>query len=458
MLKKVLVANRGEIALRVIRALKEMDIKSVAVYSEADRNSLHVKLADESYCIGSAPASESYLNVANIIQTALASKADAIHPGYGFLAENTRFVEICESHGLKFIGPPARVIKLMGEKSTARKQVKKVGVPVIPGTEIVENEQDALDFAKTCQFPIMLKANGGGGGKGLRVAYSAEELLSLYRLAKLEAQSFFGDDKIYLEKYLPNIRHVEMQIAADGFGNYVHLGERDCSVQRRYQKLIEESPCAVVDEKLRARMGEAAINAARAVGYENLGTVEFLLDEEHGDFYFIEMNTRIQVEHPVTEMVTGFDLVKEQILIASGNPLSFRQKDVILHGHAIECRINAEDPAKNFAPSCGTINFVHFPGGYGIRVDSHIYNGLPILPFYDNLLAKIIGWGTTRAQAMARIRRALDECRIEGIYTNIDLLKRILNNAFFMNGKLSTSFIEKQIQLNPMAEQVPAEV
>lgn len=443
MFKKVLIANRGEIAIRVIRACKDLGIKTVAVYSQADKNSLHVKYADESYCIGPAPTSQSYLNIPNIISSALLSGADAIHPGYGFLAENVNFVEICESHNITFIGPSRYAIFLMGDKAEARRTVKKAGVPVIPGAESIQNEDEAHNEANKCGYPIILKAVAGGGGKGMRVVYEKNDLKKSFITASAEAQSSFGDGRIYIEKYLLEPRHVEFQILADKHGNVIHLGERDCSVQRRNQKLIEEAPSPALDKKLRAKMGACAVKCAKVAKYDSAGTIEFLLDPKTKKFYFMEMNTRIQVEHPVTEMLTGIDLVKEQIKAAAGEKLKIKQDTVEFKGHVIECRINAEDSTDGFAPCAGKIlNFVA-PGGPNVRVDTHLYPGSEIMPFYDSLIAKVIVHGRDRRDAINIMQRVLNEFLIEGVKTTIPFHKKILNNAFFREGQIHTTFVEK---------------
>ena len=442
MFKKILVANRGEIALRILRACREMGIKTVAVHSEEDRTSLHVRLADEHFCVGPGPAAQSYLNIPNLISAATIAGADALHPGYGFLAENPSLVEICENHGLAFIGPTTTAMRLMGDKARARETVQRVEVPVLPGTAEVPDEEHALVFGETHGYPIMLKAAAGGGGKGMRVARGPEDLARLFLTARAEAESAFGDGRIYLEKFLPTARHIEFQILADGHGNIVHLGERDCSVQRRHQKLVEESPSVVLTPDLRDRMGQAAVRAARAAGYTGVGTVEFLLDPATSAYYFLEMNTRIQVEHPVSEMVTGLDLVKEQIRVAAGEVLHLRQEDVQLRGHAVECRINAEDPEAGFAPSLGTIQGLHLPGGPGIRVDTHIGQGYVVLPFYDSLLAKVIAHGSDREEALARMERALHEMQVKGIQTTLGFHRRILGNEVFRRGEVHTTYVE----------------
>ena len=441
---KVLIANRGEIALRIIRACKELGITTVAVYSEADRDSLHVRFADEDVCIGTGPASDSYLNIQRILAAAEITNAEAIHPGYGFLAENAEFSEICPPSHFIFIGPTADNIRAMGDKATARKLMIEGGVPVVPGSPgTLKNEGEALKAAAQIGYPVILKATAGGGGKGMRVVHDEKELKGAFSIAMAEAQGAFGNSALYAEKYLLKPRHVEFQIMADQYGKTVHLGERDCSIQRRHQKLVEESPCPVMTDELRQQMGDAAIRAAESIGYVGAGTVEFLLDKDL-KFYFMEMNTRIQVEHPVTEMVTGQDLVKEQIAIAAGNRLSFSKKDITLKGHAIECRINAEDPQRNFMPCPGEITIFHPPGGPGILVDTHIYQSYKVPPFYDSLLAKLIAHGRSREEAIARLRRSLDEFIILGVPTTIEFHKEIVNDQRFLDGKVDVQFLEKQ--------------
>jgi len=442
MFHKVLIANRGEIAVRIIRACRELGIYSVAVYSEADRDSLHVKLADEAYCVGPTAARDSYLNFANIISTAKLTEADAIHPGYGFLAENADFAEVCQSFQIEFIGPSSEAIQKMGDKSIAKETMKKADVPVVPGSDgLIEEVADALKLAKQIGYPVIIKATAGGGGKGMRVAYSNEELKKAFNMARLEAEKAFGNSGVYIEKYLEEPRHIEIQVLADRHGNVVHLGERDCSVQRRHQKLLEEAPSPALSQELREKMGEAAVKAAKAVNYHGVGTVEFLLEKD--SFYFMEMNTRIQVEHPVTEQVTGVDLIKEQIKAAAGEILTFKQEDITINGWAIECRINAENPAKNFLPSPGKIEFYLAPGGYGVRVDSAAYPGYVISPFYDSMIAKLIVWGKTREEAITRMQRALDEFAIEGISTTIPFHLKLLDNELFKKGEFDTKFLEK---------------
>ena len=445
MFKKILIANRGEIALRIIRACKEMGIETVSVYSEMDKDSLHVHMADESICIGPASSAKSYLDIRNIISACLVSGAEAIHPGYGFLSENTKLVEVCELHGITFIGPTADHINRMGNKSQARKTMIDAGVPVVPGSEeSTTDAKAALEIAKGIGFPVMVKASSGGGGRGLRIIHKKEEFIENFNMAKSEAAIAFNDDLMYVEKFVENPRHIEFQILADKFGNTIHLGERDCSLQRRNQKVLEEAPCGIMTDELRKKMGDAALKAARAVNYVNAGTIEFLLDKS-GKFYFIEMNTRIQVEHPITEAVTGVDLIKAQIKIAFGEKLEMKQEDLLINGHAIECRINAEDPSKNFRPSPGEIDDVFIPGGYGVRMDSHIYTGYTVPPTYDSMIGKLIVWAQTRDEAIDRMKRALDELVISGINTNIEFQRLILNNELFVENKVDTSFIEREI-------------
>ncbi len=444
MFNKILIANRGEIAVRIIRACREMGIKTVAVYSEADRDSLHTLLADEAICIGPAPSSESYLDMERIISATVAMKADAIHPGFGFLSENARFADLCEKCNIRFIGPSAEIIHRMGNKSEARKTMMEAGVPVVPGSkEPVYTPEDGLKMAEDIGFPVMIKASSGGGGKGMRISRSADDFEANFNQAQMESVKGFSDDTMYIEKYIEQPRHIEFQILADSHGHVVHLGERDCSIQRRHQKVIEEAPSAAISPKLRKEMGETAVKAARAVGYVNAGTIEFLLDK-HKQFYFMEMNTRIQVEHPVTEAVTGIDLIKEQIKIAAGEPLGFAQEDVVIRGHAIECRINAENPEKHFMPSPGTITELHLPGGKGIRIDTHIYNGYKIPPNYDSMLLKLISYDSDRDGAMAKMRSALGEIVIEGIDTNVDFQYEILNSEAYQKGSIDTDFIPKE--------------
>ena len=441
MFDKILVANRGEIAVRIIRACREMGIKTVAVYSEADRDALHTLLADEAICIGPAPSTQSYLNMERILTATVAMKADAFHPGFGFLSENARFAELCEKCNITFIGPSADIIHKMGNKSEARKTMMEAGVPVVPGTkEPVYTVERGLELAKEIGFPVMIKASSGGGGKGMRVSSSEEDFEMNFKTAQQESIKGFSDDTMYIEKYIEQPKHVEFQIMADKYGNVVHLGERDCSIQRRHQKVLEESPCIAISEELREKMGETAVRAAKAVGYENAGTIEFLLDK-HKNFYFMEMNTRIQVEHPVTEMVSGLDLIKEQILVAAGEPLSVTQDQIHLNGHAIECRINAENPKKNFMPCPGRISNIHLPGGNGVRVDTHIYNDYKVPANYDSMLLKLIVHGKDREEAIAKMRSALGELIIEGIDTNLDFQYEIINNPEFEAGNTDTDFI-----------------
>lgn len=443
MFEKVLIANRGEIALRIIRACRELGIRTVAIYSEADRQSLHVWAADEAICVGPAASAGSYLNVPNIISAAVLAGVDAIHPGYGYLSERSHFAEICETHGIKFIGPSAQAIDHMGDKVSAKRAMAAAGVPVIPGgLEPVRETDEALAIANEIGYPVIVKAAAGGGGRGMRLAADAKELLRVLEPARAEAEAAFGDDAVYIERVIEGARHIEIQIMADEQGNIVHLGERECSLQRRHQKVVEEAPSPAVDDALRERMGQAAVNGAASVGYTNAGTMEFLLDAQ-GNFYFLEMNTRIQVEHPVTEWVTGVDLVREQILVAAGEPLSVRQSDIVVRGHAIECRINAEDPRRNFWPSPGKIEFYHQPGGVGVRVDSAAYTGYTVPPYYDSLLAKLVVYGNDRQQAIQRSLVALDEFRVEGIATNISLHKAILTHPTFQAGELTTDFLER---------------
>lgn len=446
MFKKVLIANRGEIALRVIRACRELGVGTVAIHSDVDRETLPVLAADERVCVGPAPAAKSYLNIPQILSAAVLTEAEAIHPGYGFLAERAEFVEICVEHGLKFIGPSAESIKLMGDKAVARQTMIANGVPVLPGTDDIADISEAIAFGEEHGYPLMIKAAAGGGGKGMRVAQDATELEKLFEQAGAEAEAAFGDGRIYVEKFLARARHIEFQIIADRHGNVVHLGERDCSVQRRNQKLIEECPSLVLPEEKRKEGGEAAVKAARSCDYEGVGTVEFLYDEKSQSFYFLEMNTRIQVEHPVTEEVCGIDLVKEQIRIAAGEKLSFTQDDVVMKGHAIECRINAEKPDEGFTPSVGTIEKLHFPGGPGVRIDSFLTSGSKVQPFYDSLLAKVITYGADRDEALARMRRVLDEMIVEGISTTASFHRRLLDNAFFLRGDIHTTFVETEFR------------
>ena len=443
MFNKILIANRGEIAVRIIRACREMGIQTVAVYSEADKDCLHTLLADEAICIGPAVSGQSYLNMERILAATVAMKADAIHPGFGFLSENAKFAKLCAECNITFIGPSAEIIRKMGNKSESLKTMMEAGVTVVPGSkEPVHTAQDGLEMAKTIGFPVMIKASSGGGGKGMRISRSAEDFTELFNAAQMESVKGFSDDTMYIEKYIEKPRHVEFQIMADKHGSVVHLGERDCSIQRRHQKVLEEAPCDVISPELRRRMGDTAVRAAKAVGYENAGTIEFLLDKDR-NFYFMEMNTRIQVEHPVTEMVTGMDLIKEQIRVAAGEPLSVTQEDVTIKGHAIECRINAENPSKNFMPCPGLITNVHIPGGNGVRVDTHIYSDYKVPANYDSMLMKLIVYDKDRESAIAKMRSALGEVVIEGIETNINFQYEILENDAFQEGDTDTSFIEK---------------
>lgn len=441
MFEKILIANRGEIALRIIRACKELNIATVAVHSDADVESMHVKFADEAVCIGSHLPGDSYLNSKRILAAAEITNADAIHPGYGFLAENAEFAEMCEANDIIWIGPSAQLINDMGNKSLAKSMMARAGLPVIPGTSgSVDTEEDALRTAGEIGYPVMIKAASGGGGKGMRIATDEKSLANGLLIARAEAESSFGDPSVYLEKYLANPRHIEVQLVGDTSGTVIHLGERDCSVQRRHQKLLEESPCAMLDPALREKILAAAVMGASSLNYFSTGTMEFLV--EGGEFYFMEMNTRIQVEHPVSELVTGRDLIKEQISVAAGNPLSFGQDEVVFTGHAIECRINAEDPSQDFMPSPGTVSFFHLPGGMGVRVDSHVYRGYKISPFYDSMIAKIICHGLDRTEAMMRMNRALEECVVEGVETTLEFHRAILADDRFIRGDFSTRFLE----------------
>lgn len=442
MFSKILIANRGEVALRVIRACKEMGIKTVAIYSEADSDSLHVRFADEAVCIGAPPSSESYLNIPRIISAAEITDVEAIHPGYGFLAENAHFAEICESCQIVFIGPRPEVIRLMGDKVAARETMRKAGLSLISGgNAIVKDKDEALKIAHRIKYPVIVKATAGGGGKGMRIAHNDVRLVSALLMAQTEAEAAFGNPDVYIEKYIEKPRHIEFQIMGDNFGHIVHLGERDCTIQRRYQKLIEESPSPALDSRLRKKMAEAALKGARSINYTNAGTMEFLLDEK-GKFYFLEMNTRIQVEHPVTEIVTGVDLIKEQISIAAGEKLSFNQDDVKPKGWAIECRINAEDPENNFLPSPGKITSYNAPGGPGIRIDTHVYQDYEISPHYDSMIAKLISYGKTRRETIVTMQRALDEYIVEPCKTTIPFYKKIFNNPLFLKGEFTSNFID----------------
>lgn len=445
MFKRVLIANRGEIAVRVIRACRELGIPTVAVYSEADENSLHVRLATDAFCIGPAPSVDSYLNIPAIVSTALATGCDAIHPGYGFLSERAEFAEICAMHDIKFIGPTAESMRKMGDKAAARKTMIDNNVPVTPGTGIIKNLKELKTFAHEVGYPIILKATAGGGGKGMRIVRSDDELETNMNLCKQEAEKFFGNPNIYAEKFLENPRHIEVQIIADSFGNVIHLGERDCSIQRRHQKLLEEAPSPAIDEETRKEMGEAAIRAAKAINYEGVGTCEFLLNND-GKWYFMEMNTRIQVEHCVTEMISQVDIVREQILVASGEKLSYSQNDIHLRGHAIECRINAEDPENEFMPCPGKVDGYFAPGGFGIRVDSHVYPGYTIPPYYDSMIGKLICWGENRKQARRRMYQALKEYVITGIKTTIPFHQSIIEDEVFKSADFNTGFLEDFIR------------
>lgn len=442
---KVLIANRGEIALRILRSCRELGISTVAVYSTVDRSALHVQLADEAVCIGEGPSNKSYLNIPNILAAATSRGVDAIHPGYGFLAENDRFAEMCRDHGITFIGPSPHAIRSMGDKSTAKTTMQAVGVPTVPGSEgLLPNPEAAAELAAAMGYPVMIKATAGGGGRGMRLVPSPDQLVKLYKAAEGEADAAFGNPGLYMEKFIDRPRHVEVQILADRHGNVVHLGERDCSIQRRHQKLLEEAPSPALDPELRRQMGDAAVAAARSINYEGAGTVEFLLDKS-GGFYFMEMNTRIQVEHPVTEMVTGIDLIAEQLRIAGGEPISVRQEDIHMNGHAIECRINAEDAQHNFRPAPGRITGWLPPGGPGVRVDSHVYTGYDIPPFYDSLIGKLIIWAPNRPAALARMKRALNECAITGIPTTVDFHLRMLDRPEFQRGDVHTKFVEEEM-------------
>mgnify|MGYP000866055782 CR=1 FL=1 len=447
MFKKILIANRGEIAVRIIRACREMGIQTVAVYSEMDKDALHAQLADEAVCIGPAPSKSSYLNMNNIISATILTHAEAIHPGFGFLSENARFAEMCKECGITFIGPDPEMINLMGNKSVAKQTMNKAGVPTIPGSDgAVETVQEALKLADGMGYPVMIKASAGGGGRGMRLVWNKEELPKLFDSAKSEAKAAFGDDTMYMEKFLENPRHIEFQIIGDEFGNVVHLGERDCSLQRRNQKVLEESPSPVMTEDLRKKMGEAAVKAAKAIKYKSAGTIEFLLDK-HNNFFFMEMNTRIQVEHPVTELVTGIDLIAEQIKVAAGQKIEFKQNEIHVNGHAIECRINAEKPSENFRPSPGKITSLHLPGGYGVRLDTAVYQGYTIPPTYDSMIAKLIVHGKTRTEAIARMKRALGEFVIEGIDSNIDFQMELMDDKNFVEGNFDTQYINKLLNI-----------
>lgn len=442
MFKKILIANRGEIAVRIIRACHEMGIKAVAIYSETDKDAMHVKLADEAYCIGKTAVKDTYLNVRNILSVALHTKVEAIHPGYGFLSENTEFAKMCEEFGIVFIGPNPDIISKIGDKSNAKDTMKSAGVPTVPGSDgEIESIEEAIKVSNEIGYPVIVKASAGGGGKGMRVVSSKDELINSIETAQKEAQNYFGNPMVYLEKFLEYTRHVEIQLVGDNYGNVVHLGERDCSIQRRHQKLVEESPSPALNEKLRDTMGQAAVKVAKAINYNSVGTVEFLLDEDN-NFYFMEMNTRIQVEHGVSEMITGIDLLKEQIAIAAGEKLSFTQEDVRFNGCAIECRINAEDPAKNFIPTPGKIENYIAPGGIGIRIDSAVYAGYIIPPYYDSMVSKVISWGRNREEAISRMKRALNEFVIDGVKTTIPFHKKLMDNETFKSGHFNTKFLE----------------
>lgn len=447
MFSKILIANRGEVALRIIRACKEMGIRTVAVYSQPDINSLHVKFADEAICIGSAASANSYLHIPSIISAAEITDVEAIHPGYGFLAEDAHFAEICESCKIKFIGPTPDNMRRMGDKMAAKDTAKKAGVPTIPGSKaVIKTKEEALKIAKELKYPVIVKAAAGGGGKGMRVCHNDVRLVSALLTAQREAEAAFGNPSIYIEKYIERPRHIEIQLLGDSHGHVVYLGERDCTIQRRHQKLIEETPSPVVDSKLRKRMGEAAIRCAKSIGYVNAGTIEFLLDED-GSFYFMEMNTRIQVEHPVTEAVTGIDLVKEQIRIAFGERIKYKQEDIKFNGHAIECRIIAEDPDKDFMPCPGKVATLNIPGGGGIRLDTHVYQGYEISPYYDSMIGKLICHGKDRKEAISICKRALDEFAIEPIKTTIPFHKKVMNNTAFIRGKYATDFVDKMFEV-----------
>ncbi len=448
MVEKVLIANRGEIALRIIRSCRELDIATVAVYSTVDKKALHVQLADEAVCVGDSLSNKSYLNIPNILAAATSRGVDAIHPGYGFLAENDKFAEMCNDHGITFIGPSPNAIRSMGDKSTAKETMEGVGVPTVPGSKgLLSSVEEAYEMAEEIGYPVIIKATAGGGGRGMRLVENKANLEKMFKAAQGEAEAAFGNDGLYMEKFIKKPRHVEIQILADRSGNVVHLGERDCSVQRRHQKLLEESPSPAINHSLREKMGNAAIAAAKSISYEGAGTVEFLVDDDN-NFYFMEMNTRIQVEHPVTEMVTGVDLIAEQIKIAGGYNLGFTQDDIQLNGHAIECRINAEDPLHNFRPSPGKITGWLPPGGPGVRVDSHVYTGYEIPPFYDSLIGKLIVWGKDRNTAIKRMNRALNECAVTGIPTTINFHLTLLNKKKFMEGKIHTKYVEEELLPN----------
>ncbi|AIF43470.1 acetyl-CoA carboxylase biotin carboxylase subunit [Virgibacillus sp. SK37] len=449
MIRKLLIANRGEIAVRIIRACKEMDITTVAVYSEADKEALHVQLADEAYCIGPTLSKDSYLNFTNIMSVATLTEVDAVHPGYGFLAENADFAEICKACNVTFVGPTPEAIQQMGIKDVARETMKKANVPIVPGSNgIIENTDEAIEIAEKIGYPVIIKATAGGGGKGIRVARTEEDLIKGIQVTQKEAETAFGNPGVYIEKFIEDFRHVEIQILADEHGNVVHLGERDCSIQRRLQKLIEETPSPAITPEIREKMGEASVKAAKAVNYVGAGTIEYIFDRKSNEFYFMEMNTRIQVEHPVTELVTGVDLIKEQILIANGEKLSFKQEDIEFEGYAMECRINAENPYKNFMPSAGEIEMYLPPGGLGVRIDSAAYPGYRIPPYYDSMIAKLITYGKTRKEAINRMKRSLDEFVVEGVYTTIPFHRQIMEHEVFVKGDFNTNFLEE----NPIIE------
>lgn len=449
MIKKLLIANRGEIAVRIIRACKEMGIESVAVYSEADKDALHVQLADEAYCVGPKLSKDSYLNITNIMSIATLTNVDAIHPGYGFLAENVDFAEICNECNITFVGPSPEAIQKMGIKDVARETMEKAGVPIVPGSNgILENEEEAMEVAKDIGYPVIIKATAGGGGKGIRVARDEQELLNGIRITQKEAETAFGNPGVYLEKFIEDFRHVEIQVLADKHGHVVHVGERDCTIQRRLQKLIEESPSPGITKEIRKKMGEAAVKAAKAVNYVGAGTIEFIFDRSSKTFYFMEMNTRIQVEHPVTEMVTGIDLIKEQIKIANNESIAFSQEDIEFEGWSIECRINAEDSFNNFMPSPGTVKMYLTPGGPGVRIDSAVYQGYSIPPYYDSMVAKLITYGSSREEAIQTMKRALDEFIVEGVKTTIPFHREIMDHQVFKSGEFNTNFLEE----NPIVE------
>lgn len=445
MFSKVLIANRGEIAVRIIRACRELGIATVAVFSQADRDSLHTYMADEAMCIGSAASADSYLNVQNILNAAILKGADAIHPGFGFLSENASFANMCNECDITFIGPDSKSIEILGDKAIAKQTMMACGVPTVPGSDgAIVDFEEGEQLADHIGYPLLIKASAGGGGRGIRLVHEASQLKDAFSAAQEEAKAFFGDDSVYMERFLTNTRHIEFQILADHFGNVIHLGERECSMQRRNQKMIEESPSVGLTAKLREEMGAAAVRAAKAVGYKNTGTVEFLLDLA-GNYYFMEMNTRIQVEHPVTEMVTSIDLIKQQLKIASGEKLEYKQKDIVLRGHAIECRINSEDAKNNFMPCGGTVDFLHVPGGFGVRFDSHLYQGYKLPVHYDSMLGKLIVWGNDRQEAISRMNNALNELVIEGITTNTDFQLKLINNHSFVSGNYHTGFVNEML-------------